>query len=480
MHHGHDPRRNSAASAARFLLALASASFVAAVVLGHAGSARAASDPTKDPDNIFAAARSAVAKGQVQKTTLLGGNLDQNLFNDQPGDGAVLMGFEVGLGPFLNDETVYAIRPIYLTPNGESASEPYGLFYDKRLPNKKVVKTRITRKVRVLAKPGYAVGGVTLRTGLNIDGMSVTFMRISGRTLDPNQSYVSEWLGGRTGGTQKSVTGDGAPVVGVFGNQDADHIYSLGLVLADLPPAPIAVKKPEQAPVAKPAPPEAPAKPEEARDQLLAPKQEDARNQPAVPEAEDPDQSVDSSHRPTKEQPAASGGISWIPIGVFGFVTAALFGTFFLVIKLKGQAPSVAPNELLQARERRSPADELKWSERDDQGALRTSIPPRRRPEYSLDYPTAMPHDLQAQGFNGMATASLTMGCIGLLAWCLPILGLPLSITGLTMGVKGLRSQRQGAAIAGIVLNLICLGLSILNAALGVLLALSRQGVHGR
>jgi hypothetical protein len=330
--------------------------------------------------------------------------------------------------------------------------------------------------VRVLAKPGYAVGGITLRTGLNIDGMSVTFMRISGRALDPNQSYVSEWLGGRTGGTQKSVSGDGAPVVGVFGNQDANHIYSLGLVLADLPPAPIGVKKPEEAPAAKPAP----AKPEEAREQLPAPKPENARNQPAEAEAEIPDQPEDSSPRPEKEKPAVFGGMSWIPIGVFGFVTAALFGTLFLVMKLKGQGPSVAPNEPGQPRDRRSPADELTWSEREDQGGIRTSAPPRRRPDNSLDYPTLIPVDLQAQGFNGMATASLTLGCIGLLAWCLPILGLPLSITGLTLGVKGLRSLRQGAAIAGIVLNLISLGLSILNAALGVLLALSRQGVHGR
>ena len=84
-------------------------------------------------------------------------------------------------GKFFDIDSVYALRPLYLTADGEVSSEEHGLFRDRRTP-KKVFKTRVVRTVRVQARPGYAVGGITVRSGLNINGLSLTFMKINGRT----------------------------------------------------------------------------------------------------------------------------------------------------------------------------------------------------------------------------------------------------------------------------------------------------------
>jgi hypothetical protein len=434
------------------------AAFAVSVILMSCDGASGADEP----DPIFAAARAAVAKKRIEKSPLLGGSLDRNLFTDLPGDGAVLIGFELGVGMFFNDETVYAIRPIYRLPEGESSSEPYGLFADKTLPNKRVVKTRVIRRVRVLADPGYAVGGITFRNGLNLDGMSVTFMRIKGRTLDPKRSYVSDWIGGRNGGQERSVNGGGAPVVGVFGNQDTDHVWSLGLIFieggapAEAAPAIPPVKKPSEPPVKKPPEPadDPPAKPAD----VVPPAPE---IEPDAPDAH----SGDAEVRPAKDQPEAAGGISWVPFVVFGIVALPIFAALFFTFGRRAQPVSDRPMDVLRADD-----DDLA-SPHAERGA---------HGQREWDYPPIQRHDLERQGKNGMATTSLVLGSIGLLAWCLPILGLPVTITGIVLGVKGLQSYKHGTAITGIVLNIVGLMLSLLNAALGAYIAVASQQGHFR
>jgi hypothetical protein len=94
------------------------------------------------------------------------------------------------VGKFGDIETVYALRPIYLTSKGEGALPDHGLFSDRRLPGNKVVKSLVVRTVPLRARSGYAVSGITLRTGLNINGLSLTYMRINGTVLDPRDSYL--------------------------------------------------------------------------------------------------------------------------------------------------------------------------------------------------------------------------------------------------------------------------------------------------
>src|SRR5207302_962627 len=96
--------------------------------------------------------------------------------------------------------------------------------------------------------------GITLRTGLNINGLSLTYMRINGTTLDPRYSYVSDWVGDRTGGGEAFVGSERFPIVGLSGSQDEQHISSLGLHLAITPaaPAPPRVEKPAEQPARPP------------------------------------------------------------------------------------------------------------------------------------------------------------------------------------------------------------------------------------
>src|SRR5947209_3326545 len=78
-----------------------------------------------------------------------------------------------------------------------------------------------------------------VRSRLKFTGRSVTSMWINGRKLDPQRSYTSAWIGDRTGGSEASISGNGTPIVGVFGSEDQQHIKALGLYYVS-EPAPVA------------------------------------------------------------------------------------------------------------------------------------------------------------------------------------------------------------------------------------------------
>jgi len=67
-----------------------------------------------------------------------------------------------------------------------------------------------------------------------------------------------------------------------------------------------------------------------------------------------------------------------------------------------------------------------------------------------------------------MDNASLVLGIVGLFAWFLPIIGLPVNITGLILGVKSKsKATKNGKATAGIVMTIIGLAATIVNASIG-------------
>jgi hypothetical protein len=188
-----------------------------------------AADQKEDNKAIYAAAENAISRRLVDKTRMLGFGIEKAVFSELPPEGAILVGFDLGIGNFMDIETIYALRAVYRTEDGEASYGEHGLFKDKHTTGKRVIKSKVLRTMRVRARPGYAVGGLTIRSGLNINGLSIMFMRINGATLDPRQTYESDWIGDRTGGSEASISGDGAPVVGVFGNKDQDHVIALGL-----------------------------------------------------------------------------------------------------------------------------------------------------------------------------------------------------------------------------------------------------------
>lgn len=74
----------------------------------------------------------------------------------------------------------------------------------------------------------------------------------------------------------------------------------------------------------------------------------------------------------------------------------------------------------------------------------------------------------------GLGIAALVLGIVGLLAWIIPIIGLPVGVVALILGIMGLMKSNKGMSIAGIVLGIICLVLTIINGAIG-----AYQGFHG-
>src|SRR6185295_18116510 len=101
-------------------------------------------------------------------------------------------------------------------------------------------------EVLVLAKPGYAVGGVEVRAGLAFDAVRFVFMRVKGAALDSTDSYTSDWAG-HDGGSATQVSGGGKPSVGIFASEQSE-LTGMGLVLADVyTVAEPAAKKPAKA-----------------------------------------------------------------------------------------------------------------------------------------------------------------------------------------------------------------------------------------
>ena len=68
------------------------------------------------------------------------------------------------------------------------------------------------------------------------------------------------------------------------------------------------------------------------------------------------------------------------------------------------------------------------------------------------------------------AVISLILGILGMLAWLLPFMGLPITITGIILGVSGRKTTDRNMAFAGLVLSIIGLVLTIINAGIGAYL----------
>lgn len=289
-----------------------------------AGIASADDPPAGQPAPILVAAQTAVAGNRVEKSGVLGFHDRNKPFNELPNYAAILIGFDLGVGKFGDIETIYALRPIYLTVNGEVRGQDHGLFADRPLGGGKVRKTKVLRTLRIQAPAGYAVGGMTVRSGLNINGLALTFLRIDGKSLDPKQARSSVWVGDRTGGSEKSVDGTGAPIVGIFGSQDDDHAMSLGLYFIVQPAevAKTAVNTPATKPVAKPSKPptepvavEPPAEPPQAASGAASWAAEDS-----------------------SEETSALAASLWLPLAIFGGVVVMVFGVLLVSFGRKANA----------------------------------------------------------------------------------------------------------------------------------------------
>ena len=158
--------------------------------------------------------------GDTSDTQILGAR--ERMFRDIGPRRSVLVGIEVYFGKIANNDVVHGIRPIFLGPQGR---EQFGSLHGKDTGRPPIA---------VKAKKGYAVGAISAVTGWGIDGLSVTFMKLDKGQLDLNQSYESEWLGGRGLNRTTRLGGSGAAVVGLVGSQNNNsELNGLGLILSN-------------------------------------------------------------------------------------------------------------------------------------------------------------------------------------------------------------------------------------------------------
>lgn len=97
-------------------------------------------------------------------------------------------------------------------------------------------------------------------------------------------------------------------------------------------------------------------------------------------------------------------------------------------------------------------------------------------PDTQAQWPPQGPTVLHmAPASTGKATASLVLGIVGLVVWCCPLAGLGVTIPGLVLGIKARKGPGSGRAIAGIILCVIGLVASIVNAIWGAYLGVTGQ-----
>jgi hypothetical protein len=133
--------------------------------------------------------------------------------------GGYVVGFDVGKTSHTDAPVLGQLKPIFATVRGIKEGEPRGT----------------AKGTRVLAKEGYAVGGLLIRGSTVIHAVQIVFMRVmpNGINLDTKDFYITEWLGGDGGGKPIELTGRGHMIIGVAG-VSSDFVESLGLVFSQL------------------------------------------------------------------------------------------------------------------------------------------------------------------------------------------------------------------------------------------------------
>lgn len=75
---------------------------------------------------------------------------------------------------------------------------------------------------------------------------------------------------------------------------------------------------------------------------------------------------------------------------------------------------------------------------------------------------------------NKKAQSGFILGLVGIIAWFIPLFGYPVTICGIVFSSKGLHSkEKKGMAVAGLVLSIIFLIVTLINSILGAINAVA-------
>ncbi len=137
-------------------------------------------------------------------------------WQDVAKDGGYIVGFKYGGGGWFQFRVLGALTPIFATADGTREGQKRG---------------KHDASETVMAKDGYAVGGIVARGGDVVNCIQVIFMKINmdGVSLNPQDFYMSEWMGGQGGGKPKEINARGHMIVGLTGTS-GNEVDSLGLI----------------------------------------------------------------------------------------------------------------------------------------------------------------------------------------------------------------------------------------------------------
>jgi hypothetical protein len=139
------------------------------------------------------------------KTPMCGGRGGGPYLTVSPSNQPII-GFEYQTDKWMNKSILRALTPIFPGDDGIAISHS------------------------IIARPGYAVGAVEVNGDDHVSALQIIFMKYSNGRLNPDDSYSSAWINNPTEGATYRLTGNGAPVVGIFGNKGL-NVDGLGLVI---------------------------------------------------------------------------------------------------------------------------------------------------------------------------------------------------------------------------------------------------------
>jgi hypothetical protein len=127
-------------------------------------------------------------------------------FRTGDASGRIVLGFRYAVGSWAGQPALRTLEPLY-------------------------DRAATARDGEVIAREGYAVGGVNVATGAFVEGVQIIFMRVKpDGTLDPADTYTSDWLGEQSREAATALDGGGALVLGIHGRRAA-VVDAVGLVL---------------------------------------------------------------------------------------------------------------------------------------------------------------------------------------------------------------------------------------------------------
>ncbi|MEZ6130381.1 MAG: hypothetical protein R3C59_16985 [Planctomycetaceae bacterium] len=165
--------------------------------------------PSEPQVGPIAASPAAVANAQAMGTDseLLGG-AGGGPFRTVSPNGQPIVAVQFSMGSWAGKERVSRLTPLFTRPPVETMPQ------------------------LIVARNGYALGGLEVDAGDLVDAMRLQFMRIgTDGNLVADDSYKSDWLGTPNQSNVRILSSDGAPAVGIYG-RGAAVLDAVGLVFA--------------------------------------------------------------------------------------------------------------------------------------------------------------------------------------------------------------------------------------------------------